>query len=42
MAATTPSKKSPYMIEQMPQIDTPREDSKVLKNKWPVATPLFK
>ena len=31
MAAITPLKKSPYMIEWMPQIDSPREASKSFK-----------
>ena len=32
MAATTPLKKSPYIIEWMPKIDPPGEANEVLKN----------
>ena len=42
MAATTPLKHLPYIIEWMTQTDPPREASKVLKNEWLVGTPLFK
>ena len=30
------------MIGWMAQTDPPRKASKVLKNEWPVTTPLFK
>ena len=39
---STPLKNSAYMTEWMAQTYPLREASKVYKNEWPVATPLFK
>ena len=41
MAAITPLKKSPYMIEWI-KTDPSGKASEVQKNEWPVAPPLFK